>query len=441
MKKADEIKNKILDLVIDYWQQQNKENLKDFEEGDRINYAGRVYTDKELCNLIDASLDFTLTHGKYCNEFEKEFSKCLNVKYTSLVNSGSSANLLAFMTLTSPTLKERQIKRGDEVITVATCFPTTVTPMLQYGAIPVFVDIEIDTLNIDVSLLEEALSDKTKAVFLAHTLGNPFDIVAVKAFCNKHSLWLISDECDALGVAYDDNYLNYYSDISTFSFFPAHHITTGEGGAVCTNNPVLQKIIVSMRDWGRDCSCNTGEDDKCGKRFKRQDRDLPFGYDHKYVYSELGYNLKMTEMQAAIGLAQLEKLNIFIAKRIFNFHKLYTELRDLTKYIILPRKLKCADTSPFGFYMTVKPSEKYTRNGLMQYLEDHNIQTRPVFAGNIIKQPLFEYLQEGVDYRVVGDLSGSNIVMNDTLWVGVYPGLTEKMMDYMVKYIREYFLG
>lgn len=412
-------------------------NKKFIEKKTKVNYAGRVYDEKELLNLVDSSLDFWLTYGKYSKTFEEKLSDYLGVRWSFLVNSGSSANLLAFMALTSPLLGERQILRGDEVITVAAGFPTTVTPIVQYGAIPVFVDIELKTANIDTSLLETALSDKTKAVMLAHTLGNPFDIDVLKAFCNKHNLWLIEDNCDALGSEYNGQKTGTFGDIGTSSFYPPHHITMGEGGAVYTDNPLLKKIILSMRDWGRDCWCDSGVDNTCNARFKRQYGTLPLGYDHKYVYSHFGYNLKATDMQAAIGVAQLDKLDQFTDARQKHFTQLHRGLKDLTKYFILPQKYTTSNPSWFGFLITLREDTPFSRNDIVNYLEEQHIQTRNLFAGNITRQPLFQTLTEGKEYRIAGDLSQTDRLMNDAFWIGVYPGMSEEAIAYMIECIHE----
>ena len=421
---------------------QNKKfhNVSKYKEGDKINYSGRIYDENEMINLVDSALDFWLTTGKYTNEFEKKFGELLNVKYCSIVNSGSSANLLAFMTLTSDLLGERKIERGDEVITVAAGFPTTINPIIQYGAIPVFVDITIPQYNIDVNELEKALSDKTKAVMIAHTLGNPFDLKKIKEFCDKYNLWLIEDNCDALGSKYTiggiEKYTGTIGDIGTSSFYPPHHITMGEGGAVYTNNPLLHKIIRSMRDWGRDCICPSGCDNICGHRFDRQFGELPIGYDHKYVYSHFGYNLKPTDMQAAIGLAQLDKLEEFTKKRIENFNYLKENLKEI-KELILPESCENSTPSWFGFMITVKNNKK---NELVKYLEENRIQTRMLFGGNIIKQPCFNEMRKKKEgYRVIGKLENTETVMNNSFWIGVYPGMEKNMLDYMIKKIKDFF--
>ena len=442
MNKKEKEKNKrqeILKLVDEYYNEFHKNSNK-YNEGDRITYAARVFDSKEMINLIDSSLDFWLTSGRYTDEFEKKFSDFLNVKYTSLVNSGSSANLLAFMTLTSPLLKNKRICRGDEVITVAAGFPTTVTPIIQYGAVPVFVDVTIPQYNIDVTKLELAYSKKTKAVMVAHTLGNPFNLEQVKFFCNKYNLWLIEDNCDALGSKYtienEERYTGTIGDIGTSSFYPPHHMTMGEGGAVYTNNPLLNKIIKSLRDWGRDCICPSGTDNLCKKRFSKQYGLLPKGYDHKYVYSHFGYNLKVTDMQAAIGCAQLEKLPYFIDKRIQNFNRLKEQLEGLEDKYILP--VSCTNSAPswFGFLITCKPN--VNRNEVVEYIESKGIQTRMLFAGNIIKHPCFDEIRDNEEsYRIVGSLTNTETILHQSFWVGVYPGLEDEMIDYMAKIIKE----
>lgn len=436
-----EAKSQILELVGEYCDKFHNKK-KEFEPGDRITYASRVYDKAEMTNLVDSSLEFWLTSGRYTDEFEKKLASYLGVKFCSLVNSGSSANLIAFMALTSPLLKERAIKRGDEVITVAAGFPTTVTPIIQYGAVPVFVDVTIGQYNIDVNMLEEALSEKTKAVMIAHTLGNPFDLKSVKAFCNKHNLWLVEDNCDALGSKYTLDGKEYFTgtvgDIGTSSFYPPHHMTMGEGGAVYTNNSLLNRCIRSFRDWGRDCVCPSGHDNFCGHRYDGQYGELPAGYDHKYVYSHFGYNLKATDMQAAIGCAQLDKFPSFVEKRIEHFERLKAGLSGLEDKLILPEANDNSRPSWFGFLMTVK--EGVSRNDLVQFLEGRGIQTRMLFSGNLIKHPCFDEMRKtGVGYRVVGNLENTNRIMNDTFWVGVYPGMTDAMIDYMALSIREYF--
>jgi CDP-6-deoxy-D-xylo-4-hexulose-3-dehydrase len=433
-----EAREEILGIVDEYCKKYH--NQKKYKEGDRISYASRVYDSAEMKNLVNSALEFWLTAGHYTDEFEKKFGEYLNVKYVSVVNSGSSANLNAFMTLTSPLLGDRRIKRGDEVITVAAGFPTTVTPAIQYGAVPVFVDVTIPQYNIDVTKLEAALSDKTKAVMIAHTLGNPFDLTAVKEFCDKHNLWLVEDNCDALGSKYtfhgEEKFTGTVGDIGTSSFYPPHHMTMGEGGAVYTDNPLLNKCIRSFRDWGRDCICPSGKDNLCGHRFDKQYGELPLGYDHKYVYSHFGYNLKATDMQAAVGVAQLEKFPSFVERRRHNFDRLRKALEAVEDKIILPVPCENSRPSWFGFLITVK--EGLDRNKVVEYVEGHGVQTRNLFAGNLIKHPCFDEMRAtGEGYRVVGGLDNTDRIMNDTFWVGVYPGMTDEMIDYMAKTIIE----
>jgi CDP-6-deoxy-D-xylo-4-hexulose-3-dehydrase len=416
---------------------------KEFTPGDRIPYAGRIFDEREISNLIDSSLDFWLTTGRYAEQFERDFAAFLGVQHCSLTNSGSSANLLAFMALTSAKLGERRIKRGDEVITVAAGFPTTVAPIIQYGAVPVFVDVSMPTYNIDATRLETALSNKTKAVMVAHTLGNPFDLTAVRAFCDRNDLWLIEDNCDALGsrYLYKGNwcYTGTIGHIGTSSFYPPHHMTMGEGGAVYTDDPLLTRLVESFRDWGRDCWCPSGRDNTCSNRFGQQFGELPFGYDHKYVYSHFGYNLKVTDMQAAIGCAQLEKLPDFIETRKRNWKLLRDGLADLGECLILPEATENSDPSWFGFLLTVRPAAGFTRDRIVNHLEGKGIQTRMLFAGNLIKHPCFDEMRrEGRGYRVVGDLSTTDTIMRDTFWIGVYPGMTEEMVGYMVETIKNY---
>jgi len=440
MTKQEELKQEILQKTKEYYELVHKpQQTKEFIDGEsRINYAGRVFDDTEMRYLVDSSLDFWLTYGDYSKKFEKQLAKFLNVRWAFLVNSGSSANLLAFYTLTSPLLKERQIKRGDEVITVAACFPTTIAPIMQYGAIPVFVDMELKHVNIDVTQLEKALSPKTKAIMIAHTLGNPFDIKTVKEFCDKHNLWLIEDNCDALGSMYDGKPTGTWGDIGTSSFYPPHHMTMGEGGATYTDNPLLQKIMLSMRDWGRDCWCESGVDNTCGSRFSKSFGSLPKGYDHKYVYSHFGFNLKVSDMQAAVGVAQLEKFPIFVEKRKENHKRLLDGLQGLEEYISIQKATPNSDPSWFGFLITVKDGMKFTRNDMSMFLEDNKIQTRNLFAGNILRHPLFDSMVENEDYRIVGELTKTDKIMNDSFWIGLYPGMGGDAIDYMVKKIREF---
>jgi CDP-6-deoxy-D-xylo-4-hexulose-3-dehydrase len=396
-----------------------------------------------MVNLVDSALDFWLTTGRYADRFEEEFARYMGVKYCLLTNSGSSANLLAFMALTSPLLKERAIRRGDEVITVAAGFPTTISPMIQYGAVPVFVDVTIPQYNIDCDMLEQALSPKTKAVMIAHTLGNPFDLQTVRDFCNKHNLWLVEDNCDALGSEYfiDGQWkqTGTIGDIGTSSFYPPHHITMGEGGAVYTNNPLLKRIVASFRDWGRDCYCASGKDDTCKHRFTMQFGELPVGYDHKYVYSHFGYNLKVTDMQAAIGCAQLEKLSEFTRIRRENWEYLKEELTELEEYFELPEPMENSCPSWFGFLLTLKPNMPFSRVDLVKHIESKNIQTRLLFSGNILKHPCFDEMRRtGEGYRVVGSLKNTDRIMNDSFWIGVYPGMTRPMLEAMVSTIKEF---
>lgn len=434
-----EMRKKILEQVKEYCDTYHNAN-KGFKPGDRIPYASRVYDHDEMMNLVDSALEFWLTAGRYTAQFEKDFAEYLHVKYASLVNSGSSANLVAFMTLTSPLLGDRAVKRGDEVITVAAGFPTTVAPVIQFGAIPVFVDVTIPQYDIDVTKLEAAFSPKTKAVMIAHTLGNPFDLSAVKAFCDKHNLWLVEDNCDALGSKYILNGKEYFTgtigDLGTSSFYPPHHMTMGEGGAVYTDNPLLNRIARSFRDWGRDCICPPGKDNCCGHRFDKQYGELPLGYDHKYVYSHFGYNLKATDMQAAIGVAQLKKFPKFVERRIHNFNRLRAGLAELSDKFILPEPCPNSKPSWFGFLLTCK--EGVERAKVVNYVESHGIQTRMLFAGNLIKHPCFDEMRKtGKGYRVVGELTNTDRIMNDTFWMGVYPGMTDEKIDYMIKIIKE----
>lgn len=475
---------KILELqTYNYYEFIHKPELENsFIPGkSKVNYGGRIFDEQELLNLVDSSLDFWLTYGKFSKEFEKKFAHFLGVKYALTVNSGSSANLLAFYALTSPLLKERRVKRGDEVITIAAGFPTTVAPIIQYGAIPVFVDVELETHNIDIEQMKKALSSKTKAVMVAHTLGNPFNIKEVKQFCDEHSLWLIEDNCDALGSKYlaestwtldtrnwtlstgnwkletshskletghspldtrnwklETKYTGTFGDIGTSSFYPPHHITMGEGGAVYTNNPLLKKIMLSMRDWGRDCWCDSGKDDTCGCRFTGQFGKLPKGYDHKYVYSHFGFNLKITDMQAAVGCAQLDKLEYVIKRRQDNFNYLFKKLKKYEDIFILPKATIGSEPSWFGFLIILKDNLSFFRNELVEHLEKNLIQTRNLFAGNILKHPCFEDLKESVDYKVIGSLENTDKIMNDAFWIGVYPGMTEKKLEYMVEKIGEF---
>lgn len=437
-KNESEAREQIKALVAQYYHD-FKEEKKPFAPGDRITYAARVYDEKEMCALTDAMLDFWLTTGRFSDEFEKKFAAWIGVKYAHLVNSGSSANLIAFMALTAPELGDRQIRKGDEVITVACGFPTTVTPILQYGAVPVFVDVTVPQYNIDISKLEEALSPKTKAVMIAHTLGNPFDLAAVKAFCDKHGLWLVEDNCDALGTKYtignETRFTGTWGDIGTSSFYPPHHMTMGEGGCVYTNNPLLHRMILSYRDWGRDCICPSGRDNFCGHRFDGQYGELPHGYDHKYVYSHLGYNLKVTDMQAAIGCEQLKKFPSFIERRRHNWVYLRKALEPLADRLILPEPAENSEPSWFGFLISVRPESELDRNAMTHFIEQKNVQTRLLFSGNLIKHPCFNQLRGTDAYRVVGGLEQTDFIMNNTFWVGVYPGMTDEKLEHMVNTI------
>ena len=435
-----EAREYIKDIVGDYYKEYIKKD-NSFQKGDRIPYSARVFDEKEMQSLTDAMLDFWLTTGRFSDSFEKGFSDFLGVKYVHLVNSGSSANLLAFYVLTDSELGDRRIKRGDEVITVACGFPTTVAPIIQYGAIPVFVDVTVPQYNIDVSKLEEAVSSKTKAVIIAHTLGNPFDISAVKSFCDKYNLWLIEDNCDALGSEYTLNgatrYTGSFGDIGTSSFYPPHHMTMGEGGAVYTNNSLLNKLLLSYRDWGRDCICPSGRDGICGHRFDGQYGLLPKGYDHKYTYSHFGFNLKVTDLQASIGVEQLSKLPVFIEKRRKNWLRLKQNLMDLSDRIILPEAVQNGNPSWFGFIISLKPESGLERNNIIRLIESKNIQTRLLFSGNLIKHPVFDSIRNSDTYRVIGTLENTDFIMNNSFWIGVYPGLNDDMIDYMSEVLRE----
>ncbi len=437
----EELRSQVVRAAARYYEYKHREKAV-FKPGDRIAYGGRVFDEKEICALVDSSLDFWLTTGRYAQRFEKDFAALLGAAFCSLTNSGSSANLLAFVALTSPSL-EKRIHKGDEVITVAAGFPTTVAPIIQYGAVPVFLDITPPTYNIDCSGLEEALSDRTRAVMLAHTLGNPFDLEAVKGFCDKHDLWLIEDNCDSLGSKYRYKgvwkYTGTIGHMGTSSFYPPHHITMGEGGAVYTDDARLKKIVESFRDWGRDCWCPSGRDNSCKQRFSRQFGQLPVGYDHKYVYSHFGYNLKVTDMQAAIGCAQLEKLPGFIAARKKNWRVLRDGLSALEDRFILPETGNNTDPSWFGFLLTVKEKAGFTRNEIVSHLEKNGIQTRMLFAGNLIKHPCFDELREtGAGYRVIDELKNTDMVMERSFWIGVYPGMREGMLEFMIEKIREF---
>lgn len=437
-KSEKEARKEILDQVQAYCRKYH--GKKEYRAGDRIPYAGRVYDEEEMTNLVDCALEFWLTAGRYTEQFEEEFARYLGIRYCSVVNSGSSANLLAFMALTSPLLGEHRILPGDEVVTVAAGFPTTVAPFIQYGAVPVFVDVTIPQYNIDAAMLEEAISSRTKAVMLAHTLGNPFDLKRVKEFCDRHGLWLVEDNCDALGSRYCLNgewrYTGTVGDIGTSSFYPPHHMTMGEGGAVYTDNPLLNKIIRSLRDWGRDCVCASGQDNRCGHRFDGRYGELPLGYDHKYVYSHFGYNLKATDMQAAVGCAQLKKLPGFVKARQDNFAYLRSLLEGVQDKLILPEAKEDSQPSWFGFLITCR--EKGMKDRVVRHLEEGGVQTRMLFGGNLTRQPCFDEMRKGKKgYRVVGELTGTDRIMEDTFWVGLYPGMTREMLEYMAGKIRE----
>jgi CDP-6-deoxy-D-xylo-4-hexulose-3-dehydrase len=439
-KNEKEAREEILKAVSEYCGRYHNQK-KPFHPGDRIPYASRVYDHEDMVNLVDSSLDFWLTAGRYVKEFESEFSKFLGVRYVSVVNSGSSANLLAFMALTSHLLGDRRIRRGDEVITVACGFPTTISPMVLFGAVPVFVDVTIPGYNVDITKLEEAYSEKTKAVMMAHTLGNPFNIRAVKEFCDRHGLWLVEDNCDALGSTYTldgkTGFTGTFGDIGTSSFYPPHHMTMGEGGAVYTNNPLLHRIIRSLRDWGRDCVCPPGKDNTCGHRFDGKYGTLPEGYDHKYVYSHFGYNLKITDMQAAVGVAQLKKFPEFARLRREHFRFLSEHLKGLEDKYILPTAEEKSDPCWFGYLITCR--EGVDRRKVVGYLEENGIQTRMLFSGNILRHPCVtdDDFREGRDYRVVGSLENTDRIMKDTFWIGVYPGMTEEKLAFMADKLRE----
>ena len=441
MSKKEELKAQILELTREYYKEVHASKGEFIPGTTRINYGGRYFDDAEMVNLVDSSLDFWLTAGPWAHKFETRFAQWLGVKYCSLVNSGSSANLIALFALTAHELGNRAIKRGDEVITVAAGFPTTIAPIVQYGAVPVFVDMSIPEYNVNSDKLEEAYSDKVKAVILAHSLGNPFNLQAVVDFCRKHNLWLIEDNCDSLGAEYfiDGEWkkTGTIGDLGTSSFFPPHHMTMGEGGAVYTNNRELDKYVKSFRDWGRECWCLGGVDNTCGYRFSKQFGQLPVGYDHKYVYSHLGFNMKATDMQAAIGCAQLEKLDDIVTRRCHNFAYLENELKG-TRGLILPEAQKNSKPSWFGYLITVKKDAGFTRTDLTKYLESKKVQTRNLFAGNILKHPAFQQYKEGVDYRVSGSLAVTDQIMNDTFWIGVYPGMTDEKLQYMADCIKEF---
>ncbi|MFH1306936.1 MAG: lipopolysaccharide biosynthesis protein RfbH [Candidatus Micrarchaeota archaeon] len=426
MKKDEaDLRAKILELAKEYYKAAHMPKM--WKKGGKIPYAARVYDEKEIVNLVDSSLDFWLTAGRYHEKFEKEMAKWWGHKHCSMANSGSSANLLALSAFLPEHAGEKRLGKGDEIITTASGFPTTVNPILQAGCVPVFLDTEVGTYNINCGMLEEAVSEKTKGIMIAHTLGNPFNIDKISEICKKNNLFLIEDCCDAIGAEWDGKKVGMFGELATASFYPAHHITTGEGGAVLTSNALLNKAVNSFRDWGRDCWCAPGKADSCKKRFKWKLGELPYGYDHKYIYSNIGYNLKATDMQAAIGLAQLGKLDIFIEKRRENFEWYMKNLNEYGEYFIFPRKEKKANPSPFGFALTVRKDAPFSRNDIVQYLEGKNIATRMVFGGNITKQPAYI----GIEKRVVGELNGADMIMDNAFWIGVYPGLRGGMKEYV----------
>jgi len=433
--KSRDLKQEIFNLVTKYYKEKHK--VKPFIPGETyIPYAGRVYDEKEMISLVDSALDFWLTAGRFAKQFEEEFTKFLRVKYCILTNSGSSANLLAISALTSPKLGEKRLKPGGEVITTACAFPTTINPIIQNNLIPVFIDVDVGTYNIQTNKIEGAISKKTKAIFLAHTLGNPFNLDKIQKICEKYNLWLIEDNCDALGSKYNGQYTGTFGHIATFSFYPPHHITMGEGGALVTNDVQLKRLIESFRDWGRDCWCKPGCDNTCGKRFEWKLGSLPFGYDHKYIYSHTGYNLRITDMQAAIGVEQLKKLTLFIKARKENFKFLYEGFKKFDKYFILPKIEPKADPSWFGFLITVRKDTGFTRNDIVKYLENNKIATRMLFAGNIIRHPSFE----DIKYRIYGNLKNTDFIMNNTFWLGVYPGLSLEMIEYIIDKIEKFII-
>lgn len=439
--KGSDIKNKIFDLVREYYNlvHQPLKRKKFVRGNDKVNYGGRVFDDKEIINLVDSALEFWLSEGRFADCFNKKFTKFLNVKHCILTNSGSSANMLAISALTSPKIGKRQLKPGDEVITTACAFPTTISPIIHNNLVPVFIDIDIGTYNIHTENIEKAISERTKAIFLTHTLGNPFDLNKVRELTKKYNLWLIEDACDALGSKYNGRYIGTFGDLATFSFYPAHHITMGEGGAVVMNDDNLMRITKSFRDWGRDCWCAMGEDNTCRKRFAWKLGDLPYGYDHKYIYSHFGYNLKITDMQAAVGLAQLEKLPEFIKIRRMNWQLLKEGLKDLSDFFILPYATLNSEPSWFGFIITIKENTGFKRNDIVEYLEKQGIQTRMLFAGNIIRQPCFDSIRRDKSkYRIVGDLHNTDKILKDTFWTGVYPGITKYVIEYIIDKIREF---
>lgn len=436
MSKSEALRQQILALVQEYYEAEHGQ--QPFVPGQtEVPVSGRVFDAAEMVNLVDSSLEFWLTTGRYADQFERDFARWMGVRHAILCNSGSSANLLALSALTSPKLEERQLLPGDEVITVAAGFPTTVNPIVQNQLTPVFLDVELGTYNVDVSLLETAVSPRTKAIMIAHTLGNPFDLDAVLTVANKHNLWLIEDNCDAVGALYNGRLTGSFGHLSTVSFYPAHHITMGEGGCVLTPHAQLKKLVESFRDWGRDCWCAPGVANTCGKRFGWQLGELPEGYDHKYIYSHIGYNLKMTDMQAAVGVAQLDKLPNFIAARKQNWQLLYDGLKQYEEFFILPQATPNSDPSWFGFLLTVRPDAPFSRNELVQFLEENQVATRLLFSGNITRQPAYQ----NVPYRVVGDLTNTDTVMNQTFWIGVYPKITPDMIDYVLATFAKFCSG
>ncbi|MHB9003108.1 MAG: lipopolysaccharide biosynthesis protein RfbH [Coriobacteriia bacterium] len=430
--RADQLREEILSKVREYYAEEFGETTPFVPGNSRVAYAGRVFDERELVSLVDSSLDFWLTYGRFSKQFEENLAAFLGIRHCLLVNSGSSANLLAFAALTSHKLGDRRIAQGDEVITVAAGFPTTVAPIVQHGAVPVFVDVQLETGNVDVSLLEAAHSPRTRAVMLAHTLGNTFDVDAVVAFCERHGLWLVEDNCDALGSKWRGSLTGTFGHIGTSSFYPPHHMTMGEGGAVYTDDDELATILLAMRDWGRDCICPSGVDNRCGKRFSQQFGALPTGYDHKYVYSEFGYNLKVSDMQAAVGVEQLAKLPGFVEARRRNFNTLTALLSPVSDVLLLPQATPGSEPSWFGYLMSIRDGADATRDGLVRALEDAKIQTRMLFAGNMVRQPAFDAMREtGEGYRVAGELTNTDRIMNDAFWIGLYPGMTNEMLEYM----------
>jgi CDP-4-dehydro-6-deoxyglucose reductase, E1 len=434
MSNSKKLRNEILEKVKEYYFETFKPS--EFIEGkSKVNYAGRVFDEKELVNLVDSSLDFWLTSGRYSEEFSMKIADFFDVSDVILVNSGSSANLVAFSALTSPKLGAKRLKPGDEVISVAAGFPTTVTPIIQNNLVPVFVDVELGTYNVNVERVKEAIGPKTKAIFIAHTLGNPFDLEPIVKLCEEHDLFLIEDNCDAFGSRYNGKLTGTFGHLATISFYPAHHITTGEGGCVITNNELLGRIVRSFRDWGRDCYCEGGENNTCGKRFTQQFGTLPVGYDHKYVYSHVGYNLKMTDMQAAIGSAQMDKLDLFTQRRKENHQKIYNGLKPFEEHLILHQATRNSEPSWFCFVISVKENSKFTRNQLTGFLEENHIETRNLFSGNLLRHPAFEE----VNYRVVGTLENTDYIMNNTFFIGAYPGMTDEKINYIIKKFNEFF--